>query len=165
MITIEQLLQSRDARVAFQQKLLKENPDASLLCFTVQLPGPEKRNAVSLKIAKAGLEALQQLFPGCLASEKDLETGYEAYFLVPMEPTEVKRITCRLEAGHPLGRLMDLDVLGPMGAVSRASLGLEPRKCLLCDREVRYCMRARNHTTEELLARITKMVNEYEYGI
>jgi len=165
MITLEQLLQSRDARVAFQQKLLKDYPHRSLLCFTVQLPGPEKRNAVSLIIAQAGLEALQQLFPGCLASEKDLETGYEAYFLVPLEPMEVKRITCKLEAEHPLGRLMDLDVLGPEGAVSRANLGLEPRKCLLCDREVRYCMRARSHTTEELLARIIKMVNEYEHGL
>ena len=43
-------------------------------------------------------------------------------------------------------------------AISRADIGLEPRKCLLCDNEVRYCMRAKTHTTAELLARIEEMV-------
>jgi phosphoribosyl-dephospho-CoA transferase len=45
-----------------------------------------------------------------------------------------------------------------VGCLSRSDIGLEPRKCLLCGNEVRYCMRAKTHTTEELLARIEEMV-------
>ena len=52
---------------------------------------------------------------------------------------------------------MDIDVMG----VDRAAIGLPPRRCLLCDNEVRYCMRAKNHTVEELLSRIEEMVRNY----
>jgi len=161
MVSLAQLLSSRDARAAFQQDWLEKHPGCALISLTVQLPGPEKRNAVSLVIGKAGLEALQQRFPGCLVCEKDLETGYEAYFSVQASPLELKRTTCEVEETHPLGRLMDIDVIGADGPVSREAVGREPRRCLLCGNEVRYCMRAKNHTTEELLAHIRHMVNNY----
>lgn len=161
MVSLEQLLLSRDARVAFQQDWLKKHPGHVLVSLTVQLPGPEKRNAVSLAIGRAGRKVLEERFPGCFVSEKDLETGYEAYFSVPATPLDVKRITCEVEESHPLGRLMDIDVVGADGPVPREAVGLEPRRCLLCGNEVRYCMRARNHSTDELLARIRQMVNNY----
>lgn len=47
-------------------------------------------------------------------------------------------------------------------AVSRADIGLAPRRCLLCENEVRYCMRAKTHTTSELLERIEQLLKEYE---
>lgn len=161
MVSLEQLLLSRDARVAFQQDWLKKHPGHVLVSLTVQLPGPEKRNAVSLAIGRAGRKVLVERFPGCFVSEKDLETGYEAFFSVPSSPLEVKRITCEVEESHPLGRLMDIDVVGGEGPVPREAVGREPRRCLLCGNEVRYCMRARNHSTDELLARIRQMVNNY----
>lgn len=163
MIDLAQLLASRDARAAFQQELLKAHPEASLVCLTVQLPGPEKRNADSLVVGAAGLKALQESFAGTASGQtvRDLETGYEAYLLVGYPAVEAKRICCRVEETHPLGRLMDIDVIGPEGPVSRESIGLPPRKCLLCDREVRYCMRARSHSTQELLDTIKQMVKDY----
>ena len=161
MITLDQLLSSRDARVAFQQQLLKENPGACVVCLTVQLPGPVKRNATSLLIGKAGADALRARFPGAPLTERDLPTGYEAYLPLQLSPAEAKRIACELEETHPLGRLMDIDVIGPDGPVSRADIGLEPRRCLLCGNEVRYCMRAKSHSREELLARIDEIVSKY----
>jgi holo-ACP synthase CitX len=157
-ITLEQLLQSRDERVKHQKDLLGKNPGKSLLCLTVQLPGPEKRNRTSLAIAKAGVDAVREAFKPEYEELRDLETGYEAYFLIPLSGTEAKRIACQIEDTHSLGRLMDLDIVTPDGLVGRECLGLAPRKCLLCDNEVRYCMRARTHTVSELLARIEEMV-------
>ena len=166
MVSLEQLLSSRDARAAFQRELLEAHPACTLVCLTVQLPGPEKRNATSLLIGKAGLEALQRCFESVVEYRevRDLETGYEAYFLVGMDALEVKRQCCHLEETHPLGRLMDMDVLGPSGPVSRTEIGLAPRKCLLCDREARWCMRARTHTLAELLLKIERIVAEFDYN-
>lgn len=161
MVTLEQLLLSRDTRAAFQRNYLETHPGYSLVCLTVQLPGPEKRNDISLAIGHAGLQALQERFPGCLLQEKDLETGYEAYFGVRNNPLAVKRITCEVEENHPLGRLMDIDVVGAAGGVPREAVGLKARRCLLCGNEVRYCMRAKTHTKDELLERIRQMVNDY----
>ena len=165
MITLEQLLQSRDNRVACQQELMRANPARTLVCLTVQLPGAEKRNATSLLIGKAGVDALEERFPHSLVRVRDLETGFEAFFLVPLPALEVKSICCQVEESHPLGRLMDMDVIGPQGPVSRADVGLEPRKCLLCGQPARYCMRARTHTTAQLLERIDQMMKEYEHEL
>lgn len=166
-VTLEQLLQSRDNRAKHQKDLLGKNPGRSLLCLTVQLPGTEKRNATSLKIARAGVEAIREAFSPEYEELRDLETGYEGYFLVSLPAPDAKRLACRIEDTHPLGRLMDIDVLtkqaeedyfSSAGCISRSDIGLEPRKCLLCGNEVRFCMRAKTHTTEELLARIEEMV-------
>ena len=165
-VTLEQLLQSRDNRAKHQKDLLGAHPGRSLLCMTVQLPGPEKRNRTSLAIAEAGVEAIQEAFRPEFEELRDLETGYEAYFLVPLPGTDAKRIACFIEDAHPLGRLMDIDVfemadeVGHGGPISREALGLKPRKCLLCNNEVRYCMRAKTHTVNELLTRIEEMVKE-----
>lgn len=162
-ISLEMLLESRDRRAARRQELLAAYPACSLVCMTVQLPGPIKRNAASLIIGGAGLQALLDKFGSCLKhiQVRDLESGYEAYLLVPLPAALVKRLCCEIEDSHPLGRLMDIDVAGREGPLDRASLGLEPRRCLLCENEVRYCMRAKSHSREELLAKINEMVSKF----
>ena len=162
---MEALLESRDRRAACQQQLLQEWPASSLICLTVQPPGPVKRSADSLIVGGAALAALLGKFGSVLqhVQVRDLETGYEAYLVVPLPELLVKRICCGIEDTHPLGRLMDIDVLP--GPLDRESVGLPPRRCLLCDNEVRYCMRARTHTTEELLAQFTRMVRTFSDNI
>lgn len=164
MITLQELLDSRDARAAHQRELLGAHPGNSLICLTVQLPGSEKRNAQSLKIANAGVEAIQKAFHPLYQELKDLETGFEGYFLVELPAEKAKMTACSIEDSHPLGRLMDIDVVGPDGfkIVGREEIGLPARRCLLCDNEVRYCMRAKTHTTQELLDCINFKVREYE---
>lgn len=161
-VTLEKLLQSRDNRAKHQKDLLESHPGRSLLCMTVQLPGPEKRNDTSLVIAEAGVKAVREVFEPEYEELRDLETGYEAYFLVSLSGEDAKRSACHIEDTHPIGRLMDLDVVTSHGPVGRESLGLKPRKCLLCENEVRYCMRAKTHSKEELLSRIEQMLKEYE---
>ena len=157
MITLKELLDSRDARAARQGELLKQYPGRALVCLTVQLPGPEKRNANSLKIASAAVEAIEKVFKPAFKELRDLETGFEGYFIVEETPLQAKKKAVGIEETHPLGRLMDIDVPG----MDRASAGLPPRKCLLCNNEVRYCMRAKSHTREELLKKIEKLCEAY----
>ncbi len=194
-MTLEEILNSREARVARQRELLEANPGLSLISLTVQPPGPVKRNDASLVIAEAGVAAVRKAFKVEYEELRDLDTGFEAFFLVNMDPLETKRLTCRIEDTHPLGRLMDIDVIALAGAdvelrpysaaaseakrewtrpgsggcpaetivapLGREELGLGPRKCLLCDRPARECMRARTHSIEELLENIQTLVNSY----
>ena len=186
-MTLEDLLKSRDARVAHQAELLGDYPGKSLLCLTVMLPGPVKRSSMSLKIAAAAVEAVRGAFSPVFEELRDLETGYEGYFIVDMDPFDAKKCAVELEETHPLGRLFDLDVILSLkkavfadgGADSGASspkmpvfadgvrplgreeLGLEPRKCIICGRPVRECMRERTHTTEDLLEKYESIVNNY----
>ena len=162
MITLQELLDSRDRRARRQGELLSQFPGRALLCLTVQLPGPEKRNALSLKIARAGVEAIEKRFNPVFMETNDLETGFEGFFVFDGQSLEVKRAAAELEDTHPLGRLMDLDVIGPEGPIGRADIGLQERRCLICEKPARYCMRAGSHTHEELMAKIKQLVSRYE---
>lgn len=163
-ITLHELLTSRDARHATQQKLLAEHPGKTLVCLTVVMPGSVKRNHQSLTAAHAAVEAMRKAFDheeGCL-TERDLETGYEAYLVTPLPLLEAKRIAVNIEDTHPLGRLFDIDIIDTDGVpVSRDAIGEKPRRCLVCDNEARFCMRKRWHTQEEIWAKINQMVDAY----
>ena len=66
MITLHELLASRDARHATQQKLLAEHSGKTLVCLTVVMPGSVKRNHQSLCAAHAAVEAMREAFHrGC----------------------------------------------------------------------------------------------------
>ena len=111
-ITLGQLLQSRDERFARQVALTERFPGRTLVCMTVVLPGPVKRDARSLTVAEAGVSAVRQALSPVHEELRDLETGYEGYFLVDGPLLEVKQTCCRIEDTHPLGRLLDLRLLG-----------------------------------------------------
>ena len=161
-ITLEQLLKARDDRYARQLALTKDWPDRTLVCLTVVLPGPVKRDARSLKVAEAAVAAIWEVFDPVYKEVYDLETGYEGYFIVEGTLLDVKKACCEIENVHPYGRLMDLDVIERVGdcvaPVSRDRIGEEPRRCLLCDRPARECMRAHTHPFGEIIQTIDKIV-------
>ena len=161
-ITLEQLLEARDRRYERQRALVKEWPDRTLVCMTVVLPGPVKRDARSLKVAAAGNEAVQEMFSIVHKELYDRETGFEGFFVVDGTLLDVKRACCEIENVHPFGRLMDLDVLEPVGdtvvPVGRERVGEPPRPCLVCGRPARECMRSRTHSMEDVMQAIDKIV-------
>ena len=163
-ITLDALLQSRDNRHALQQELLKQHPGNTLVCLTVVMPGSVKRNLCSVVTAQAALTALlDRLGEHVLATRaRDLATGYEAYLITGLPALEAKRVTCDIEDSHPLGRLFDIDVIDADGSpIPRQTVGGEPRRCLLCENEARWCMRNHSHSQEELMARIQQMIEDY----
>ena len=196
-ITLDELLASRDARHAMQQKLMAEHSGKTLVCLTVVMPGSVKRNQQSLTVAHAAVEAMRKVFgvkneerrvkntdelmrsdelipetelltnelkteAGECLVERDLNTGYEAYLITSLPLLEAKRVAVDIEDTHPLGRLFDIDVIDAQGIpVSRDRVGGQPRRCLVCDHEARYCMRMRWHTQEEIWARIKQMTDDY----
>ena len=163
-ITLTELLDSRDRRWSHEKFLMAHYPKQTLICLTVVMPGKVKRNASSLIVAKAATKALHGIFDEemSLWEQKDLPTGYEAYCMVSVKPEAAKRRCCIIEERHPLGRLFDIDVIGPGGVpISRQQLGLAPRTCLICGKEARLCMRMHTHTQEELQAKIKEMIDDY----
>lgn len=163
-ITLDMLLESREKRWQLQRQLIQDNPGLTLVCLTVIMPGNVKRNAQSLVVAHAAVEAIQRAFGQSIQwqREQDLSTGYEGYYLVDMSMIACKRLACEIEDNHPLGRLFDIDVINThVEPVSRSVIGREGRKCLLCDQDARYCMRNHTHTRDELQQKIQQMIEAY----
>lgn len=160
IMTLEQLLQSRDRRAAMQRLLLEKYSGHTPVVLTVVMPGAEKQTKAAAIVAEAAVEALDKAFGNKISSRllRDLTTGFEAYLTVDMPADQAKKTTVEIEENHPLGRLMDIDVIGPDAMpVSRRI----QRRCLICNRPARECMRARSHSTQELLCCIDHLCDEY----
>lgn len=163
-ITLEQLLKSRDQRWETERRLLEMFPGKTLVVLTVVMPGSVKRDARTAVIASAA-EAAINAYLGpkiVLTHRNDAQTGYEEYWITKGDALSIKRQMCGIEESHPLGRLFDIDVIRPDATpISRPDVGFQPRRCLLCGQEARWCMRNHTHTQEEIQQRINEMVNEF----
>jgi triphosphoribosyl-dephospho-CoA synthase len=151
-------LRARDAR---QQDLLRAlaAPSAasggSLLFLSTNVPGPGKQRPGLAPLIDRALADLGAALPlELLLSRSDL-LGPFRLAQASASPGAAKRIAVTLEARDPAGRLLDIDVYRLDGTqVDRASLGLEPRACLLCVQPAGECIRLQRHSLAELQARV-----------
>lgn len=161
-VTLQELLDSREQRARKQRRLLSEY-DGVLISVTLNIPGAVKDKPAYRKALEEGFALLTEQF-----SEKQilyremchLKTGSEGYLIVgEMEPLEVKQVTVGIEDKSPLGRLFDMDVMTAEGSVSRASLGMPGRRCLLCGQEAKVCARSQKHPMEDLLKEVDRILD------
>lgn len=90
-------------------------------------------------------------------------TGLEATLVIKgTTASQLKRAMAYIENNHPLGRLINIDVINPQGrSVSRKGTQMEPRKCLLCESAASYCAINHRHSLKEIEKKIIEMVAEY----
>ncbi|SDJ97288.1 citrate lyase holo-[acyl-carrier protein] synthase [Natronincola ferrireducens] len=93
------------------------------------------------------------------------EDGESILMVVDLSPLEAKKIGVALEIQHPLGRIFDIDVYGEDGrSIGREAIGMEGRRCILCNGDARICMRAKAHSLQEVLDCIHKKIRKYNDG-
>ncbi len=149
------ILDAKECRVEKQQDLLSRG--GTLICFTLNIPGAIKCAPLFERGFHVGKEKiLQQLhWQRCeIFHQEEIRSpaGYELFLLCGADPLTVKQWTVQIETDRPIGRLFDIDVLKSDGSkVSRADIGMQPRKCLLCGNMAAACSRSRAHSYEELL--------------
>ncbi len=164
-ISMPELLTSRDARQARQQHWLKQH-QATLISFTVVIPGPVKDSQLARKIFNQGLYALQQAIQ-CrqwvvLAQDSfAFNTGPESLIAISAEAEQVKALMIEIEQEFAIGRLWDFDVFNLQGQLlSRSQLNLAARTCLVCDNAAKICARQRTHSLAEIFNKIEVLANE-----
>lgn len=153
-VTLQEILAARERRVQMQNALLAQY-SKPIICFTMNIPGPEKYNR---KIAVGfwlGDRLLQQALGNIPVLARQLHcenTGCQGFYVVDLPAQELKKLTVSVEDASALGRLFDMDVLDTDGRrLHREALGLPPRKCLLCKNDAAICSRSRAHGLDALL--------------
>ena len=147
-ISLMQMLEARERRVQRQQQLLIQY-GKPLICFTMNIAGPEKYSkliAFGFRLGCARLEEALKAIPVLYRAREESPTGCEGYYVCDADPGFLKHITCKIEEADALGRLFDLDVISPEGKQTRAI----PRKCLLCGIHAMVCGRSRTHSVAQL---------------
>lgn len=161
--TLTQVLDNREQRVLRQRQLLAQH-HKTLICFTMNIPGPIKNNFWIRSGFRLGKRLLLDLLrsasiPVLLQEEVCSVTGCEGFLLVDATAHAVKSLTTQIEDSLEVGRLFDMDVLSPDGEkLSREALGLPGRPCLICGRPASVCGPVRAHTAQELWQRTQQIL-------
>ena len=175
-----ELLAARDARAATIQRLVAGLPAGQcLVCASLNSPGPKKnppgaealllraRQGLRGQLMAEGRDALGPWMGIVVWREASRWRGgsgqvwREARWrggsgqvwreASASRPKGIKQWCVEIEEATPAGRLLDLDVFTRDGRqVDRASLGLPPRRCLVCNEPAVDCMRARRHDSDDL---------------
>lgn len=163
-VTLAQMLEAREAR-AFRQFQLNREFGKPIISFSMNIPGPIKDSTLIRRGFRAGCEALEHRLPKgkVLHSEKIMAvTGCEAVYVLDMEPMKVKAITTAIEDEHGLGRLFDMDVIGPdLNKLDREAVGGGDRNCIVCGAPGRGCASRRVHSVAELQKATNQILTRY----
>lgn len=155
-IILEEILAQREERAAAIQQTQADYPDHSVISYQLNIPGPLKNDATILSAFEAGLEQIDD--SELIIDWRENVTGPEAILIHKKTPHEAKLDMIQIENHFPLGRLFDLDIAG----VSRKTLDIAPRKCLLCNEPAHVCSRSRKHGLEEVLEEMYRIIEVYQ---
>lgn len=160
---ISNILNDREKRY---YKILSfiEQYQLPVVCGKINYPGQDKNTPE----AQRAFEVLQQLILSSFtAHSMDCETlsghdGKSILMPVNLSPKEAKKKALELEKSHPLGRIFDIDVYIEGGkSIGRSDMGLESRKCLLCGKEARLCIREQKHTVHETMEQVNGLIRKH----
>ncbi len=161
-VTLDDMLAGKESRAAYQIYLI-DKYKCPLISFTVVMPGSVKQNKLSEKIfhiGKAAIESALGRYHIKFKDERNKKTGYEAFYCVDLPLFTLKKLMTDIEDEHKIGRLFDIDVIGAdKKPVSRSTLGMNDRKCLVCDGVAHICSREKKHTTDELIEAIERLLS------
>lgn len=153
-VTLQEILTARERR-AQKQKALLAQYQKPLICFTMNIPGPEKYNRnIAIGFA-VGNWLLQDMLKGHPVMYREIlyeKTGCEGWYVVDRPAAALKHLAIAVENTESIGRLFDIDVLDTDGRkLDRTEMGLERRRCLICENDASVCARSRAHGLEQLL--------------
>ncbi len=159
-VTLNEILEAREARVRTQQELLQKHC-APLVCFTMNIAGPVKTTPVIERAFVEGLRQIEAVLAACEVRERREEhakCGPVAFWAVNGDAAFLKKKMIKIEETHPVGRLFDIDVLAADG--KKASRPRE-RGCIVCGAPGRACAAGRLHPVSEITAVTARMMRDY----
>lgn len=164
-VTLQDMLSAREARAQTQNILLNRYRQP-LISFTLNIPGEIKTSPRLLKLFNQGLAAITEKLtdhhvPILKKIEHHAATGDECLLVCQCDAHKLKLWLTATEEEHPLGRLMDIDVLDTDGQkLSRP----HPRQCFICGRPAADCARNRRHNAAELTTAIKTLLDKHLQG-
>jgi len=164
---LEAVLDARERRTALRQDLVTGG--RVLISLSLNIPGWPKTDPLFTEVfgrvrgelTRFLAAHLLYLDPGRLHDHVDAAGDFFlAALRLPGPPAgDVKQITERFEARHPLGRIIDVDVSTSSGEPVSSC---RAKPCLLCpDRPAIVCMREGTHPTDELRGVVRTRMTAY----
>lgn len=158
-----QLLKSREIRWLYKKAMI--NQGFHLISLQLNIPGfPKKSDVFSafLKSVKTRFELFLQSHIIALQWEEQFfedEAGECIIYKVSekrISAADLKELTEVFEEKHPLGRIIDADIMDVEGNVVSSG---KHKRCFLCpDKPVQWCRKYNNHTPDEIRESMQKAI-------
>lgn len=133
-----------------------------VVCGKVNYPGVDKCNPYIQRAFEILKDALLTSFK---IDDYAVLKGYDGpaiIFSSNLKIFDAKGAAVKIEEEHPLGRIFDIDVYRIDGSpVSRTELDLPYRKCIICGKNAKVCVRQRAHDINEVIGKINSMIENY----
>lgn len=167
IIAMQKMLDAKEKRY-YKIKSLTEKYNLPVLSFMLNIPGEDKNfeDAVIFheKYIKNIKNILEKENIKILWEEyNNLNTGMEYLAVLNGEGKFIKEKMIGLEEESREGRLLDIDIYDKdFSQISRSSLGLAERKCIICDDLARTCIKKERHSLNELEKKVREILKNYK---
>lgn len=161
---MEKILKARENR---QNNLLKMmNNDSVYVILKANIPGEDKRTNVARFLVNLFRKRLNEtFFVKRSRFFNDYDGFYDIYEINCDDIKNIKLLCINIEDSAPLGRYIDIDVYqNSLKSLSRSELGIDNRKCFLCENDAHVCARSQAHSYEELENKLIDDVIDYIYN-
>ncbi len=162
---LQKILTDREERFALRQAMTKRGLASVSLNFNI--PSYPKTSAILRKAFEWVQKELQRYFIAqrvhSVADAKavlhsDCGDFYLQGVSYSWDDKTVKTLLEKFEQQHPLGRLLDVDLMNAKGELISSG---KAKKCFLCDEPAKECMKAKRHEYTEVLQYINEKVQDY----
>lgn len=167
IIAMQKMLDAKEKRY-YKIKALTEKYNLPVLSFMLNIPGEDKNfeDAVIFheKFIKKIKNILEKEDIKILWEEyNNLNTGMEYLAVLNGEGKFIKEKMIGLEEESREGRLLDIDIYDKdFSQISRSSLGLAERKCIICGDTARTCIKEERHSQDELEKKVREILKNYK---
>ncbi|MBS6719842.1 MAG: citrate lyase holo-[acyl-carrier protein] synthase [Peptoniphilus harei] len=167
IIAMQKMLDAKEKRY-YKIKALTEKYNLPVLSFMLNIPGEDKNFEDAVNFHRAYIEQIKNILEKedikILWEEyNNLNTGMEYLAVLNGEGKFIKEKMIGLEEESREGRLLDIDIYDrDFKQISRSSLGLSERKCIICDDLARTCIKKERHRQDELEKKVREILKNYK---
>ena len=165
ILAMNRMLDAKEKRY-YNIKDLTEKYEAPVLSFMLNIPGEDKNFEEAVSFHKKYVEKIKNLLEEkkikiLFEDYQNLITGMEYLAVLDGDGRLIKKLMMEVEEASLGGRLLDLDIYDKdFSQISRSSLGLPERKCILCGDTARTCIKKERHKIEELEERVREIIED-----
>lgn len=165
ILAMNRMLEAKEKRY-YKIKDLTEKYEAPVLSFMLNIPGEDKNFEEAVSFHKNYVEKIKNLLEEkkikiLFEDYENLVTGMEYLAVLDGDGRLIKKLMMEVEEASLGGRLLDIDIYDKdFSQISRSSLGLPERKCIICGDTARTCIKKERHKIEELEERVREIIKD-----
>lgn len=165
ILAMNRMLEAKEKRY-YKIKSLTEKFESPVLSFMLNIPGEDKNFKEAVDFHKKYIEKIKKLLEEnkieiLFEEYENLITGMEYIGVLEVDGREIKKLMIEIEEESDGGRLLDLDIYDKdFSQISRSSLGLPERKCIICGDTARTCIKEERHDLKELEDKVREIIIE-----